>query len=287
MKVLVIGASGQIGSLLRSAFPGHDVRGARRAEADVRDRAALRRLIAQTDPEAVLLAAGLADADFCEDHPGEAYAVNVDGARNAAEESRGRTFVLFSTDHVFDGKHGPYAEEDPPAPLSVYGRTKAEAERIVRAVHPGSLVIRTTLVYHYAPGGRNFFTKLVDARSPVPCWTDHWGTYTYGPNLAQAVAELVLAGKTGLWHVAGPEVLNRHEFALKVARRFGKDAALFRPVSIREAPPRAPRPLKAGLRTDKARAALGTKLLPVDEALDHAFNAPGGASPTSPPPPPA
>jgi dTDP-4-dehydrorhamnose reductase len=273
VKVLVVGSTGRIGRLLMAAFPGHTVLGTRRPGVDLRDRASLEKAIAGFDPEAVILAAGLASADSCEDHPGEAYAVNVDGARNAAEASRGRRFVFFSTDHVFDGKNGPYGEEDKPNPLSVYGRTKLEAERIVRAVHPGAILVRTTLVFDYDPGGRNFLMELLQARRPVPCWTDHRATYTWGPNLGEAAAELLTAGKTGLWHIAGPEALSRHEFALRVAARFGLDPGLFRPARIREAPPRAPRPLRAGLKTDKARAALRTKLLSVDEALELAYRA--------------
>ena len=105
----------------------------------------------------------------------------------------------------------------------------------------------------------------------MPCWIDHVGSYAYGPNLAGAVRELVEGARTGVWNLAGPGVLNRHEFALKVARRFGRDPELYRPVSIRDAAPRAPRPLKAGLRVEKAQEALSTKLLSADEALELAY----------------
>lgn len=269
MKVLIIGSTGRIGRLLLTAFPGHDVRGTSRPETDLRDRAAVQRAVDAFSPDAVVLAAGLADADLCEENPGEAYAVNVDGARNAAAAARGRHFTHLSTDHVFDGRNGPYAEGDRTGPLSVYGRTKLESERVVAAVHPRCLVVRTTLVW--TPGGRGFFSRLLSSREPVPCWTDHTATYTYGPNFAEAVAEMVAGEMTGLWHVAGTDVLNRHEFALKAAARFGLDPSLFRPVRIGEAPPRAPRPLRAGLRTDKARAALRTKLLSTAEAIELAY----------------
>jgi dTDP-4-dehydrorhamnose reductase len=275
MKILVIGAGGQVGGLLMAGLRGHEVRGTRRPEVDLRDRLSVKAAIEGFEPEAVVLAAGLADADYCEDHPGETYAVNMDGTRNVAMASKGRHFTYFSTDHVFDGRAGPYSEEDRPNPLSTYGRTKVEAERIVFAVHPRSLVVRTSLVFQHQPGGRNFFMKLLEAREPVPCWSDHVGTYTYGPNLADAVAELVSTGRTGLWNVAGTSVLDRHEFAMKVARRFRLNPALYYPVPIAKAPPRAPRPLRAGLKTDKARAALRTKLLSVDEALELAYRAYG------------
>jgi dTDP-4-dehydrorhamnose reductase len=278
VKVLVLGANGQVGGHLMAALKNHETRGPRRTDVDLRDRPALDRVIADFSPDAVICAAGLANPDVCEENPSEAYAVNIDGARQAAEASKGRLFALFSTDHVFDGREGPYGEEDRPAPINVYGRTKLEAERIVLTVHPRALVVRTALVF--APGDKSFFTKiLAAAAAPVSCWTDHVGTPTYGPALAEAVVELVERGATGLWHVAGTEEIDRYAFGLKIAARFGMDPSLLKPVPIREAAPRAPRPLRAGLRVDKARAFLRTKLLSSDEALELAWKAHGRSAP--------
>lgn len=266
MNVLLLGSTGHLGKLLLDALRNHSVRALSRADADLRDRDAVRRAVDAHAPDALVLAAGMGNADLCEDQPGDAYAVNVDGARNAAWASRGRRFVHLSTDHIFDGKSGPYSETDAPNPLSVYGRTKLESERIVGTIHPGSLIVRTSLVWSSI--GRSFFSALRNAREPMPCWTDHVGTYTYGPNLAAAIVELLESGKTGIWNLAGTSQLNRHEFALKVAAAFGLDPALFRPVSIHQSPPRAPRPLRAGLRVEKAAAVLRTRLLSADEALE-------------------
>ncbi len=267
MRAVVLGASGQVGGHVLKALGKHEARGTSSRDADLRDAAALARAVG--DADAVILAAALANADYCEDHPSEAYAVNIDGARRAAEAARDRAFVLFSTDHVFDGREGPNAEEDRTGPINVYGRTKLEAERVVLAVHPRALVIRTSLVF--APGDRSFFSKLLAAAGPLPCWTDQRSTPTYGPNLAAATVELLERGATGIWHVAGTDTLDRHAFALKAAARFGIDPARLQPVPIREAAPRAPRPLRAGLRVDKARAFLQTKLLSSDEALELAW----------------
>jgi dTDP-4-dehydrorhamnose reductase len=265
VKILVIGASGQVGRHVVQALPAQDVVAPPRAEADLRRPETLEKAIRDADPEAVNLAAAVANPDVCEEDPGLAYALNIDGARAAAEASRGRHFILLSTDHVFDGRSGPNAEDDAPAPINVYGRTKLEAERIVLTVHRRSAVARTSLVF--APGDRSFFSTLLRATAPVNCWTDQRSTPTWGPALGAALVELAQRGETGIWHLAGPDVLDRHAFALKVAKALGKDAGLFRPVTIREAPPRAPRPLQAGLRTDKARAALRTRFPDVDEAL--------------------
>jgi dTDP-4-dehydrorhamnose reductase len=271
MKVLLFGSTGHLGRLLQDALRGHDVRALSRSHCDLRDPDAVGRALDASAPDSVILAAGIASADACEDHPGDAYATNVEGARNAAWASRGRGFVHFSTDHVFDGKAGPYGEEDRPNPISVYGRTKLESERVVQAVNPRSLVIRTSLVW--SATGRSFFTALRGAKEPLSCWVDHFGTYTYGPNLAQAAVELLESGRTGVWHLAGTDLLDRHAFALKVAARFGLDPALFRPTSIHDAPPRAPRPLLAGLRVQKAQGVLRTRLLSADLALEAARGA--------------
>ncbi len=271
MKVLLLGAGGQVGGHLLAGLKDHDVRAPRREEVDLRRRASLDEAIRAFEPDAVVCAAGLANPDVCEEDPASAYAVNIDGARNAAEASKGRHFTLFSTDHVFDGREGPYGEDGRPAPINVYGRTKLEAERIALTVNPRTLVVRTALVF--APGDKSFFSKILAASGPVPCWTDHLGTPTYGPNLAEAVVELVERGAAGLWNVAGTETLDRHAFGLKIAARFGTDPALLRAVSIRDAAPRAPRPLKAGLRVDRARAFLKTKLLSTGEALELAWRA--------------
>lgn len=271
MKVLIFGAAGQVGRLVRAGFDGHDVRALSRADADIRDRTAVDRAVGAFAPDAVVLAAGMGDADRCEDRPSDAYAVNCDGARHVAEASRGCGFVHVSTDHVFDGKAGPYGEDDPPAPISTYGRTKLESERVCLAVHPAPIVVRTSIVWFPDPGGRNFFAKLLAAAEPMGCWTDHVASYAYGPNLAAAVRELVETRASGVWNLVGPGVLDRHAFALKVAATFGRDPDLYRPVSIRDAAPRAPRPLRAGLRVEKAQGALSTKLLSVDEALQVAY----------------
>ena len=147
MKVLVLGANGQVGGHVMAALKNHEARGTRRADVDLRDGPALDRVVGEFSPDAVICAAGLANPDVCEEDPSQAYAINIDGARRAAEASKGRLFVLFSTDHVFDGREGPYGEEDRPAPINVYGRTKLEAERITLTIHPRALVIRTSLVF--------------------------------------------------------------------------------------------------------------------------------------------
>src|SRR5262245_60179502 len=150
MRAFVIGASGQVGGNLLEAFRarGHEALGTHArhpmdglAPLDVTDHAAVERAVGDARPDWVLCPAGLTHVDYCEEHPAEAYAINRDGplaaARSAARAGAG--FVYFSTEYVFDGERGPYAEEDAVRPISAYGRSKWEGERAVLEAMPRAL----------------------------------------------------------------------------------------------------------------------------------------------------
>ena len=158
MRALVIGASGQVGAALLEAlarrdheaagtYARHPVPGL--APLDLTDPAAVERAIAAARPDWILCAGALTAVDYCEEHPDEAIAINRDGALAAARAAQraGAGFVFFSTEYVFDGTRGPYAEEDPANPLSQYGRSKWEGERAVLTEVGRALVVRTTVVY--------------------------------------------------------------------------------------------------------------------------------------------
>ncbi len=262
MNVVITGASGQVGSTLLREFPG--ARGASLPELDVRDRAAVERACRGAD--VVVHCAALTAVDYCEDHPDEARAVNVDGTANVARVAP--HIVYLSTEYVFDGRKGPYSEDDIPNPQSVYARTKLEGEQVAREAKKWTIV-RTTVVFSYAPGGNNFLMQVL-AGNPmrIPC--DQVSNPTLASNLAEAVAELASRGLGGLWNVVGADRVQRHDFALRIAKRFGLDAAKLVPVTTAGLKQRAPRPLDAGLTIDKARRELKTKLLTIDEALDRA-----------------
>src|SRR5262249_21687288 len=142
MRALVIGASGQVGGCLLEALRarGHEAIGTHAhhpleglGHLDVTDHAAVERVVQEKRPDWVLCPAGLTHVDYCEEHPVEAFAINKDGALAAARAASrgGAGFVFFSTEYVFDGTGGPYAEDDVARPLSVYGRSKWEGERAV------------------------------------------------------------------------------------------------------------------------------------------------------------
>ena len=281
MRVLVIGTSGQVGGALvaRLVERGHDVLGTHHRvpqpgtrPLDLGDGVATERCIAEIEPDWVLCPAGLTHVDYCEDHPEEAMAVNRDAPATAARAAakQGAGFVYFSTEYVFDGTAGPYAEDAPVHPLSVYALSKLEGEHRATEENPRTAVIRTTVVYGPEPQGKNFvYQVLARARAglTIRVPSDQISSPTYNVDLAAATVELIERDFRGVLHVAGPVVLDRHAFAQEVCAVFGLDAARIEPVETAALGQRARRPLRAGLTTDRARRLLRTPLRPPREAL--------------------
>src|SRR6266568_1097964 len=262
MRALVIGASGQVGASLLAVLRarGHEGHGTHSTHPapglsplDLTDHAAVARLISQTRPEWIFCPAGLSHVDYCEDHADEAFAINRDGVHAAARaaEAAGAGFVFYSSDYVFDGVGGPFAESDTARPLSVYGRSKREGEQ---AVIPA------------CRAGQGFRPAVDQRASP-----------SYNPDVAAASVELAERELLGLWHVAGSETLDRYAFALLVCREFALDGAKLTPVKTAELKQRAARPLDGGLDVRKAQAALRTPLRGSAEGLAAMHRELGGA----------
>lgn len=277
-RYLVIGAAGLVGSHLMTALRDRGAMGTYHRTPtpggrplDVTDAAAVRALVRDVRPDAILLAAADAYVERCEREPAETRRVNVEGTRHVADAAAeaGAGLAVFSSEYVFDGARGEYTEDDAVAPLNEYGRQKVEVESIARTV-PRHLVCRISGVFGAEPSRKNFVLQLVDALRAgrtfrVP--SDQTITPTYAPSLAAAVVGLLDLGISGTIHAAGPERVSRDDFARRTARAFGLPEALITPVATAELGLAAPRPLRTGLRDDKLRTALGHGLTPLDTAL--------------------
>jgi dTDP-4-dehydrorhamnose reductase len=293
MRALVIGASGQVGAALLHALRsrGHEARGthARNAvpgldQLDLTDHAAVARAVAQARADWIFCPAGLSYVDYCEEHPDEAMAANRDGpaaAARAAEAARAG-FVYYSTDYVFDGKAGPFGEDDSPRPLCVYGRSKHEGEQAVLAACRRAVVIRTSVVYGPERQEKNFVYQLLRASRAGDGFrlaTDQKASPSYNPDVAAVSVELAEGSLFGIWHVAGPEVLDRYTFALRICREFGLDTSKLTAVTTAALSQKATRPLDGGLKVAKAQARLRTRLRGPDEGLRAMRDAGAGVDP--------
>ncbi len=278
MKALIIGASGQVGGALSSLAVRRkiEVYGTSRVGQgflylDLADPVSITAAFEKSRPDLVLLCSAMTHVDGCERDPELAGRVNSAGPELVAGECArlGAKLVYFSTEYVFDGKGGPYGEDDRVNPVSVYGRTKLEGERAVLRLKD-SLAVRTTVVYSHNPASRNFIMQLISnyragAKMRVP--SDQFSNPTYAPDLAAAVLDLAGKGASGIYNVVGPDWLNRYEFALKACAAFGFDPAFLEPRLTSELGQAAARPLKAGLRTEKLAGELGRALPPSEESL--------------------
>jgi dTDP-4-dehydrorhamnose reductase len=279
-RALVIGASGQVGreasAALRAA--GLDVVGTSASRPapglvplDLRRLDEARVTVRDAAADLVVLASALTAVDRCEEEPELARAMNAEAPAAIAEAARasgGRT-VFLSTEYVFDGRAGPYDEDAPPSPVSVYGRTKLEGERAVLRADPANLALRTTVVYSFHPGDKNFVMQLdallgAGRRMRVP--HDQVSSPTYAPDLGRAIATLASGTARGVLNAAGPDVLGRYDFAVRAARILGLDPALLDAVPTTALAQKAARPLSAGLRTERLRA-LGIAIRGVDDGL--------------------
>ena len=279
MKTLVIGATGLVGAHVARSLAGlGPVTGtgfSRSADGavplDIRDAAAVQRVVDGARPDVVVCAAAEPHVDRCEREPAETRAINVDGVRNVATSTAaaGATLVYFSSDYVFDGRLGDYREDSPVSPINEYGRQKIEAEAISRGV-PRWLVLRVSGVFGVDDRRKNFVYQVVDrlrAGQPVSAADDQTLCPTWAPALADAVAALLRAGFTGLCNVVGPEPTARADFARRIAAAFGLDPATVAGVPTRELPSAAPRPARSSLSDGLLQSLIGHRLTALDDAL--------------------
>lgn len=282
LRAVVLGGSGQIGGwLLRIlADRGHHAVGTYATVAypglvalDAADRTHAAAWVREQRPDVVFYPAGFTWVDGCERDPGKARSANVEQPLNLARAALevGARFVYFSTDYVFDGVDGPYAEDSVTRPLSVYGQAKLEAEQALAAeCGERQLTVRTSWVFGPERQGKNFAYQLVRALTAgqeLTCPSDQVSSPSYGPDVARAVVDLAEREASGLIHVAGPEVIGRVEFARILADGFGLDRDRIAGKTTAEMGQGAPRPLQGGLLTTRLGRILPGVMRPMAEAM--------------------
>lgn len=244
------------------------------AEVDLGDGRSVESALAAFRPDAVLHCGAATDVDGCERDPLMAWRANVDGTAEVARACRalGARLVAVSTDYVFDGEAGPYAEEDRPNPRGAYARSKRCGEEAALLLAPGCAVARVAVVYSGRPGAKaTFATQVVEKLTrgePVKAFSDQFVSTTLAASGAAMCLELLLeTAYSGVLHVCDATVLDRVAFAQAVARRFGLTGEII-PVKTADVKLPAPRPLRAGLKVARAAALLRNKPLTLEEALD-------------------
>jgi len=230
MRVVVIGANGQLGTDLVKVLSDWDLVPLSHADLDICDFVYTRKVLEDAKPGIVINAAAFTRVDDCEEEVSKAFWVNGFAVRNLAEVCRDINCVLMhiSTDYVFDGmKKAPYTENDPPNPLNVYGVSKLTGEFFVRNICPKHFIVRTSGLYGVAGSsgkGGNFvemMIRLAKEGKPIRVVNDQVLTPTYTKDLAEKIKELLQTEAYGLYHITNSGQCSWYEFASKIFELLG------------------------------------------------------------------
>ena len=288
MKVLITGGTGLLGQgLIATAEAAHrlsilhlrdypvSASGVEAVSFDMLDRDRLAEFFAAHDFDVVIHAAGIASVDYVERHFEESWESNVVGTQNVVDLvcKRDMRLVYVSSNAVFDGDRAPYSEDHPTNPVNRYGRIKVECEGIVRRMCQEALIVRPILMYgwHLPQARMNPVTWLIDRLrrgESTHLVNDVYENPLYSHHCAEAIWGAIRLGKTGTFHIAGKEIVNRYELAKLVAQVFDLDATLLHPVDSSFFPAIARRPKNTSFLTKRMQEDLGIEPLSLREGLE-------------------
>ncbi len=280
MKILVTGSYGQLGrslfnylnSKIEFFWTGKNIPfNGKGFYLDICDRIHLKELISLHDPDILINLAALTNVDLCEKNSDLAWEINTNGVGNICDAFKGK-IVQLSTDYVFDGKNGPYCEEDEVSPLSVYGETKLEAEKIVMSHNSNNLIIRGNVLYDNCLNSQasflNWVVNSLREKNPINVVDDQINNPTWAQSMAKIIGLCIDKKFSGIYHWGDAEFLSRYEFAKMIARHYDLETELIHPKSTEELGQIAPRPLKSGLISDRLVKALDIKQPSINECLN-------------------
>ena len=278
-NLLITGASGLLGSSFRARLDGtctitgvgFSQTGEGLFPVDLRDAEALRCLLKEVEPDVVVHSAAYRDPDFCEEHPEEAFRLNMAPVEQFCDLLPESVPLLFvSSDYVFDGAAPPYGEDDARHPVNEYGRLKVEAEDLVLQRDSG-LVLRIPILVGAGPTWPSsgfIFKTLAQIQDPTPSSLDHAGirfpTWTY--DVAEAVAHLLEVEGSGIYHFSSLEGGTKYEWAQELADLTGLSMEHITP-NRDGSPSAAARPGNTQLAVEKIRHSGMTRFTPFREVV--------------------
>lgn len=293
MKILVTGAQGQVGQALRQHLQGMgEIHALGREQLDLTQPDSIRQTIRSLRPDIVINAAAYTAVDQAETEEALAFCINGEAPGVLAEEARktGAALIHYSTDYVFDGsKQGAWLEEDPVAPLSVYGRSKLAGEQAIATAGGPYLILRTSWVYGLH--GKNFLRtmlRLAETRDSLSVVNDQTGAPTWSHTIAEATANILrrctgveqIAGHTGVYHLCATGHTSWYGFAQAIfAHPAVQQRPSLQPISTAQYPTPARRPANSVMSTEKFRQTFGE--LPHWQDALHRCLAELGQKPTS------
>ena len=282
MRILITGAFGQLGHALQSILSkksnyelictGRKVKkGQEGIPLDIRNQVALKEIINTTAPDILINLAAMTNVDACELNPKLAGEINVAGLQHICDSFKGKIIHL-STDYVFDGTSGPYKEDDPLNPISIYGKTKLASEHILLEKDIKNLVIRGNVLYDYSPHTSasflNWVVSSLKGNQEIKVVEDQFNNPTWTRSMSDIIELSIENDLEGIIHWGDSVHISRYEFAKLIAKKFSLNESLIKPVLTSELNQPARRPLQSGLSTEKLVNMLDIIPPSIDDCLD-------------------
>jgi dTDP-4-dehydrorhamnose reductase len=270
MRILLFGHKGMLGSMLdlKLRQKGHEVLGFDLPEVDVTQPLKLE-FLKKEHYDFVYNCAAFADVNRCESEYDKAYAVNATAVKNILAVIGNKPFLHVSTDYVFDGgATTPYSVDNPHAPISAYGRTKAAGEKIIfDSGHKEYFIVRTAWLY--GPGGKNFVETMIalaQTKPEIRIVNDQRGSPTYTVDLAEAMLGFLNSKKYGIYHFTNKGETTWYNFAKTILDIMGSKTPV-KPCTTAEYPTPAKRPAYSVLSLDKTEKELHISIPSWQDAL--------------------
>lgn len=253
---------------------------------DITDKEQVKEVIGRHLPDVIINTAAMTNVDACEFEKDLCWNLNVSAVKNFVdliENAKNNTgiplkkiadchFIHLSTDFVFDGENGPYKETDAPNPLSYYSISKYEAEKILQQSNIKWTIIRTIIVYGIVDNMSRsnvvlWAKEALEKKKEIKVVNDQFRAPTLAEDLAEGCISTAIKGATGIYHVAGKDIMSILELTYKVADFWKLDKSLIKPVRSNSLSQPAKRPPRTGFILDKARMELNYQPHSFEEGL--------------------
>jgi dTDP-4-dehydrorhamnose reductase len=286
-KILITGANGLLGQALQRLFQkkyqilstGIEDSAVLKTAAndyqilDITDLANCKAMINVFKPDVIVNAASYTNVDECENKKELCWQINVKGVENLANLARRHDIQLihYSTDYVFNGKNGPYKEEERPHPLGYYGKSKLASENVLRQIGCPFSILRTCVLFGTGTAvKKNFFLWVLESlqnEKSILVVTDQYNNPTLAEDLAAGSELVIKKAAVGLYHLEGKEYLNRFDFASAIAKIFDLNSELIKPIKSTHLKQLAARPQLGGLEIEMAKENLAYNPKSLTESL--------------------
>jgi len=276
MKILITGSAGFVGKFIFNYLKSENqVYGISRRSSETTTHSFdisnidISRILNEIAPDVIIHSAALTNVDYSEEHQDEAWKTNVFGTENLVKwcKENDKKMIYISTDYVYSGEKNNYDEYSETNPVNYYGKTKLEAENLVKKLN-NWVILRSTVIFGYDKLGTNFLMQMLNFKEPKKICDDQISNPTDVNVLCEYVRKIIEKNIKGLFVATGPETINRYEFAILIADIFGLDKNLILKVKTSELNQKAKRPLNNGTNSLKIRNLLDYNCPTLRESLE-------------------